>query len=68
MANVNERSGLSSKREQLCSRENAVRVACRIFDDRLQRVSILRTGDPIQPYLVSTDPGARDTVVLEMVA
>jgi len=68
MANVNETSGLSSKRKHLCSRENAVRVARRIFDDRLQRVSITCTGDPIQPYLVSTDPGVRDTVVMEMVA
>lgn len=63
-----DRLRLSPKRQQLCSRENAVRVASRIFDDQPQKVSILHTGDPLQPFRVSIDPTSREHVVLEMVA
>ena len=59
---------LSPKRQQLCSRENAVRVACRIFDGQRQRVSIVRTEDPLQPYRVSIGRADRHNVVAEMVA
>ena len=58
----------STKRLLLCSRENAVRVAGRIFDHSHERVSILRTADPLQPFRVSTDPASPGLVVLEMVA
>ncbi|WP_337847822.1 hypothetical protein [Sphingomonas sp.] len=68
MINTTVRLGLSSKRQQLCSRENAMRVAGRIFDDHPKRVSILHTGDPLQPFRVSTDPSSHDHIVLEMVA
>ena len=68
MINTTARLGLSPKRQQLCSRENAMRVAGRIFDDYPTRVSILHTGDPLQPFRVSTDPSSRGHIVLEMVA
>jgi hypothetical protein len=63
-----DRRGLSPKRQQLCNRENALRVAGRIFDVRPGKVSIVHTGDPIQPFRVSTEPSAGDRVVLELVA
>ena len=59
---------LSPKRQLLCSRENAVRVATRIFDQSPGKVSILRTADPLQPFRVSTGPAPPALVVLEMVA
>lgn len=57
---------LSPKRLQLCSRENANRVASRLFDERPGRVSIVRTGDPLQPFRVSTAPAADDHIEVEM--
>lgn len=68
MTHIIDRSGLSTKREQLCSRENAVRVACRIFDGQRQRISIVRTDDPLQPFRISADPTNREQVVAEMIA
>lgn len=62
------REPLSPKRQLLCSRENALRVAGRIFDHSQGRVSILRTADPLQPFRVSTDPTSPGLIVLEMVA
>ena len=52
----------------LCSRENALRVASRIFDHSQGKVSILRTTDPLQPFRISTDPASSGLIVLEMVA
>ena len=63
-----ERNALSPKRGLLCSRENALRVAGRIFDHSQERVSILRTPNPLQPFRVSTDPATPGLIVLEMVA
>lgn len=60
--------GLSPKRRQLCSRENALRVAARIFDRSPERLSIVCTHDPIQPFRVSFDPADQDQVIAEMVA
>ena len=57
---------LSPKRLQLCSRENANRVAGRLFDERPGRLSIVRTGDPLQPFRVCTTPAADDHVEVEM--
>ena len=59
---------LSPKRQMLCSRDNAMRVAEQIFDQSPCRVSVLSTGDPLQPYRVSTDPQVMDRIILEMVA
>ena len=59
---------LSPKRYQLCSRENAQRVAWRLFDAEARRVSIVRTGDPLQPFCVSTSPDSGAQVEVEVVA
>ncbi len=63
-----QRPDLSPKRLLLCSRENANRVASRLFDERPERVSIVRTGDPLQPFRVCTAPSAGDHVEVEMVS
>jgi hypothetical protein len=59
---------LSPKRSLLCSRENATRVASRLFDVNLDRVSIVRTGNPMQPFCVSTSPSPDALVVVEIVS
>ncbi|WP_197672743.1 hypothetical protein [Sphingobium sp. TKS] len=45
MTTAIDRRCLSPKRQLLCSRENALRVASRIFDHSQGKVSILRTTD-----------------------
>lgn len=60
--------GLSPKRLLLCSRENANRVAYRLFDERPCRISIVRTGNPLQPFRVCTAPSFGDHVEVEMVS
>ncbi|NJC35442.1 hypothetical protein GGR88_002971 [Sphingomonas jejuensis] len=42
----------SPKRSQLCSRVHAQRIAMRMFDAGARQVSIVRTGDPLQPFRV----------------
>lgn len=68
MTTAIDRRSLSPKRQLLCSRENALRVAGRIFDHSQGKVSILRTTDPLQPFRISTDPASSGLIVLEMVA
>jgi len=68
MTCATDRRRLSPKRQLLCSRENALRVAGRIFDRSPGKVSILRTADPLQPFRVSTDPVSAGLIVLEIVA
>lgn len=60
--------GLSPKRFLLCSRENANRVASRLFDERSEPLSIVRTANPLQPFRVCTSPSASDMVEVEMVS
>jgi hypothetical protein len=60
--------GLSPKRLLLCSRENANRVASRLFDERCEPLSIVRTVNPLQPFRVCTSPSATDMVEVEMVS
>ncbi|ATI80592.1 hypothetical protein [Sphingobium yanoikuyae] len=59
---------LSAKRFQLCSRENALRVAARLFNTEAGPVSVIRTGLLLQPYKVSTSPTREDHVELQMVS
>ena len=47
---------LSSKRQRLCSRAHAERVAWRICDAEGGPVGVLRTGDRLQPYRVTASP------------
>ena len=46
---------LSPRRSELCSHENAQRVAGRMFDEKRKPVSVVRTGDPFKPYHVAQD-------------
>ena len=46
---------LSPRRGDLCSRENAQRVAGRLFEEKRKPVSVIRTGDPLKPYHVAHD-------------
>ena len=57
---------LSAKRRALCSRENAERVALQIFRQGVWPVSIVRTGNALQPFRVSTAPASDENVVVEM--
>lgn len=52
---------LSTKRAILCSRENAVRIAERIFTD-YARAFIVRTNDPLQPYRAVAQAQCHDDV------
>lgn len=45
-------SPLSPMRSRLCSRANAQAVAARMFNAGARHVSIVRTGDPVQPFRV----------------
>ncbi|MDR6790612.1 hypothetical protein J2Y58_003995 [Sphingomonas sp. BE138] len=47
-----EDTGLSAKRSRLCSRAHAQAVAARLFEAGARHVSIVRTGDPRQPFRV----------------
>ncbi len=47
---------LSPRRLELCSRENARRVASRLFEHKRRPVAVIRTGDPLKPFHV-TDEG-----------
>ncbi len=58
----------SPKRYLLCSRENAHRVASQLFDAQSGRVSIVRTGNPLQPFCVSTSPSRDAHVEVEIVS
>lgn len=59
---------LSPKRLLLCSRENANRVASRLFDEQPGRLAIVRTGNPLQPFRVCSVPSIGDHVEVEMVS
>lgn len=39
-------------RARLCSRENAHRLASRLFEERREIVRVVRTADPVRPYRV----------------
>ena len=53
---------LSRRRQELCSREHAERIADRLFDQKRRPVAVIRTGDPLKPFHV-TDEDASDGVV-----
>lgn len=51
----------STKRLVLCSRENARRVAGRIFDEA-QHACVIRTGHPLQPWRAAAMVSRSDEV------
>ncbi|AKH18974.1 hypothetical protein [Sphingomonas sanxanigenens] len=56
----------SPKRDTLCSRRNAERIALRLHDDTWTRVSVVRTADTLQPWRVTTSPSHLDHVEMEI--
>lgn len=58
----------SEKRDRLCSRENAERVAARIFSPESGPISVVRTRNPLQPFRVSFTPARDELVEVVMVS
>lgn len=56
----------SPKRDILCSRRNAERVALRLHDEIWINVCVVRTADALQPWRVTTSPSHRDQVAMEI--
>ncbi len=52
MSRPDDQPSFSPKRSRLCSRAHAQAVAARMFDAGARHVSIVRTGDPHQPFRV----------------
>ena len=42
----------SARRMQLCSAENASRIAGQLFDQNRQSISVVKTNEPLQPLRV----------------
>lgn len=62
---------LSPSRMKLCSRQNAQRVADRLFDEAGENIAVGRTGCAVQPYQavpVSRLEPTSGTVLLEVTA
>lgn len=57
---------LSPKRRALCSSDNARRIATRMADDGASCVSVVRTGNPLQPLRIIPTVVDSPDVVLEM--
>lgn len=57
----------SPKRQALCSRANADRIAYRLCDTSEESVAVVRTGDTVQPYrVVPVDRADADRTELEV--
>lgn len=62
---------LSPARMKLCSRQNAQRVADRLFDEAGENIAVVRTSSVVQPYQaipVSRLEPTTGTVLLEVTA
>lgn len=57
----------SPVRVRLCSRENALRVAERLFERDERRIAVVRTGDPLQPFRVEPGEAKSGAVEIEIV-
>ncbi|ASY46593.1 hypothetical protein CJD35_19150 (plasmid) [Sphingobium xenophagum] len=58
----------SAKRDLLCSRQNAERVAARLFAAGGEPISVVRIGDLLQPYRVALVPARYEQVETVMVS
>ncbi len=56
----------SPRRGQLCSRENARRVAARMFEHKRRPVAVIRTGDPMKPFHVTDEEELNAHVEVEL--
>ncbi len=66
MTILTQASPQSAKRQILCSRRHAHRIAGHLLDATGEPVSLVRTGDPLQPFRVMRGDVASGTVELEM--
>ena len=57
---------LSTRRQELCSREHAQRVAGRLFDQNRRPVAVIRTGDPLKPFHVTDEDPSGGIVEVEV--
>lgn len=57
---------LSPRRQELCSRENARRVASRLFDAKRRLVAVIRTGDPMKPFHVTDEVAGGAHIEVEL--
>ncbi len=57
---------LSARRQDLCSREHAQRVAGRLFDQNRRPVAVIRTGDPLKPFHVTDENPSGGIVEVEV--
>jgi len=57
---------LSRRRQELCSREHAQRIAGRLFDEKRRPVAVIRTGDPLKPFHVTDDDPSDGVVEIEV--
>ena len=56
----------SPRRGELCSRENAHRVAERLFEHKHRPVAVIRTGDLIKPFHVTDEDAFAVHVEVEL--
>ena len=58
----------SLKRDRLCNRANAERVAARMFDATQRNVAVVRTRNSLQPFrVVPSDELCGERVEVEMI-
>jgi len=57
---------ISLRRLELCSRENAHRVANRLFELKRRPVAVIRTGNPMKPFHVTDEATQGDQVEVEL--
>jgi hypothetical protein len=56
----------SPRRGELCSGENAHRVAERLFEHKHRPIAVIRTGDPIKPFHVTDEDAFAVHVEVEL--
>ena len=63
---LHEEPVISLRRLELCSRENAHRVANRLFELKRRPVAVIRTGNPMKPFHVTDEETNGDHVEVEL--
>lgn len=63
---LHEEPVISLRRLELCSRENAHRVANRLFELKRRPVAVIRTGNPMKPFHVTDETTQTDHVEVEL--
>lgn len=63
---LHEAPFISLRRLELCSRENAHRVANRLFEHKRRPVAVIRTDNPMKPFHVTDEDTHGDYVEVEL--